>query len=81
MQSLGNHILVEITGCNPQVMNDVAFIEQTMVDSAAIAGNDVPFMADLQYYNEAIHTSSFAQPNYINKMLNTKVIKSIEYAI
>jgi len=41
MQSLGNHILVEITGCNPQVMNDVAFIEQTMVDSATIAGATV----------------------------------------
>jgi len=38
MQSLGNHILVEFTGCNPKVMNDVAFIEKAMVDSATKAG-------------------------------------------
>ena len=41
MQSLGNHILVELTGCNPEVLNDVAFIEEYMVKSAEIAGATV----------------------------------------
>ena len=52
-------------------------IEPALVNFSSI--NDIPFMADLHYYNEAIHSSSFALPNYINKMLSTKVIKSIEY--
>ena len=36
--ALGNHILVEFTGCEPKIMNDVAFIEQSMVEAASIAG-------------------------------------------
>jgi spermidine synthase len=35
--SLGNHILVEFTGCSPEIMNDVASIERDMVEAAVKA--------------------------------------------
>ena len=41
MSSLGNHILVEFTGCRPEVMNDVTSIENAMVDAARKAGATV----------------------------------------
>jgi len=34
MSSLGNHILVEFTGCKPEIMNDVSVIERNMLDAA-----------------------------------------------
>ncbi len=34
MSSLGNHILVEFTGCKPEILNDVITIEKGMVDAA-----------------------------------------------
>lgn len=34
MSSLGNHILVEFTGCSPEIMNDVIAIERDMVEAA-----------------------------------------------
>jgi spermidine synthase len=41
MSALGNHILVEFSGCTPQIMNDVSAIEQGMVDAAVKAGATV----------------------------------------
>ncbi len=41
MQALGNHILVEFTGCTPEKMNDVAFIENKMIEAATKAGATV----------------------------------------
>ena len=41
MSSLGRHILVEFFGCSPEVMNDVAKIETSMVDAADNAGATV----------------------------------------
>lgn len=41
MIALGNHILVEFTGCSPENMNDVALIETAMVDGATKAGATV----------------------------------------
>lgn len=38
MESLGRHILVEFTGCDPDVMDDVQIIEQEMLISAEHAG-------------------------------------------
>jgi spermidine synthase len=41
MAALGNHILVEFTGCTPQIMNDVSKIESSMVEAADKAGATV----------------------------------------
>lgn len=37
MSALGRHILVEFTGCTPEIMNDVATIESDMVEAAVKA--------------------------------------------
>ena len=37
MSALGRHILVEFTGCTPEIMNDVATIESDMVEAAVRA--------------------------------------------
>lgn len=34
MSALGNHILVEFTGCSPSIMNDISLIEKGMVEAA-----------------------------------------------
>jgi len=39
--ALGNHILVEFSGCTPEIMNSVSTIEQGMVDAAVKAGATV----------------------------------------
>jgi spermidine synthase len=41
MNALGRHILVEFTGCNADVLNDVSVIEKSMIDAAKIAGATV----------------------------------------
>lgn len=41
MNSLGRHILVEFNSCNSEKLNDVAFIEQSMIKAAEIAGATV----------------------------------------
>lgn len=41
MKALGRHILVEFSGCNAQVLNDVAAIETAMIQAAQIAGATV----------------------------------------
>ena len=41
MKALGRHILVEFTGCNAEALNDVALIENAMVQAAQIAGATV----------------------------------------
>jgi len=41
MSALGNHILVEFSGCTPQIMNEVSTIEKGMVDAAIKAGATV----------------------------------------
>lgn len=41
MNSLGRHILVEFTGCNSDIMNDVFQIEQSMIQAAKDAGATV----------------------------------------
>ncbi|MBL7554390.1 MAG: polyamine aminopropyltransferase [Bdellovibrionaceae bacterium] len=41
MNALGRHILVEFTGCNADVLNDVSAIEKSMIDAAKIAGATV----------------------------------------
>lgn len=41
MNALGRHILVEFSGCNPEVLDDVAKIEQGMVFAAREAGATV----------------------------------------
>lgn len=35
--TLGNHILVEFYGCDPEILNDVSKIEQSMLDAARVA--------------------------------------------
>lgn len=37
MSSLGRHILVEYYGCNPDILNDVVKLEETMVNAAKAA--------------------------------------------
>ena len=41
MSALGNHILVEFMGCDPNIMNDVSTIERDMVGAAQKAGATV----------------------------------------
>lgn len=41
MNSLGRHILVEFTGCNSDILNDVFLIEQGMIAAAKEAGATV----------------------------------------
>lgn len=41
MNALGRHILVEFTGCNADVLNDVSAIEKSMIAAAKIAGATV----------------------------------------
>lgn len=41
MDALGRHILVEFTGCNADVLNDVSAIEKSMIEAAQTAGATV----------------------------------------
>ncbi len=41
MNALGRHILVEFTGCNADVLNDVSTIEKSMIEAAQTAGATV----------------------------------------
>ena len=41
MGALGQHILVEFNGCKPEIMNDVSFIEKSMVEAAVKSGATV----------------------------------------
>ncbi|MGZ3772517.1 MAG: polyamine aminopropyltransferase [Pseudobdellovibrionaceae bacterium] len=41
MKALGRHILVEFSGCNSEVLNDVSIIEKSMIEAAQIAGATV----------------------------------------
>lgn len=41
MSALGNHILVDFIGCEPEIMNDVTTIEKSMVEAAQRAGATV----------------------------------------
>jgi spermidine synthase len=41
VNSLGRHILVEFSGCNPDILNQVSTIEKGMVDAAETAGATV----------------------------------------
>ncbi|MGZ3723098.1 MAG: polyamine aminopropyltransferase [Bdellovibrionales bacterium] len=41
MNALGRHILVEFNGCCPEILNDVAVIEEAMVEGARKAGATV----------------------------------------
>lgn len=41
MKALGRHILVEFSGCNAEILNDVSKIEKSMVKAAEVAGATV----------------------------------------
>ena len=41
MKELGRHILAEIYGCDPEILNNKEFIEKIMVESALKAGAEV----------------------------------------
>lgn len=41
MNALGRHILAEIYGCNPEILNDRDVIERIMVDSTLAAGAEI----------------------------------------
>jgi S-adenosylmethionine decarboxylase len=41
MKELGRHILAEIYGCDPQILNNKELIEKIMVESALKAGAEV----------------------------------------
>ncbi len=69
MNSLGRHILVEFTGCSPEILDDVTAIEGSMIEAAQKAGATViqssfhhfsPFGASgvvvIQESHLAIHT-------------------------
>ncbi|HBN27709.1 MAG TPA: S-adenosylmethionine decarboxylase proenzyme [Clostridiaceae bacterium] len=41
MMTLGRHILAEVYGCNPDILNNRDLIEKILVDSALAAGAEV----------------------------------------
>ncbi|MDH7498686.1 MAG: adenosylmethionine decarboxylase [Syntrophomonadaceae bacterium] len=41
MQSLGRHILAEISGCSFDILNDMAKVEEIMINAALEAGAEV----------------------------------------
>lgn len=41
MQSLGRHILAEIYGCRFELLNDVAVVEEIMINAALEAGAEI----------------------------------------
>jgi S-adenosylmethionine decarboxylase len=41
MNALGRHVLAEVHGCDPEVLNDVAGVEEVMVQAALHAGAEV----------------------------------------
>lgn len=41
MNALGRHVLAEVHGCDPNVLNDVAGVEEIMVQAALHAGAEV----------------------------------------
>ncbi|MGI6468964.1 MAG: S-adenosylmethionine decarboxylase proenzyme [Syntrophomonadaceae bacterium] len=41
MQSLGRHVLAEVYGCQFEVLNDIALVENIMVNAALEAGAEV----------------------------------------
>ncbi len=50
MDALGQHILVEFMGCDPDVLNDVAVIEQGMLD-AAMEANATIINSTFHYFS------------------------------
>jgi S-adenosylmethionine decarboxylase len=41
LQSLGRHILAEISGCSFEILNDMAMVEEIMINAALEAGAEV----------------------------------------
>ncbi|BDG60084.1 adenosylmethionine decarboxylase [Caldinitratiruptor microaerophilus] len=41
MKALGRHILAEVYGCDPTLLNDIKHVEKVMVDAALNAGAEV----------------------------------------
>jgi len=41
MNALGRHIIAEIYGCDPEILDDVEQVERIMVDAALVAGAEV----------------------------------------
>lgn len=38
MQALGRHLILELRGCNPRLLDDLAHIRQTLLEAANLAG-------------------------------------------
>lgn len=41
MKALGRHILAEVYGCEPGILNDIEMVEKIMVDAALHAGAEI----------------------------------------
>ncbi|KXG42843.1 adenosylmethionine decarboxylase [Tepidibacillus infernus] len=41
MDTMGRHVIAELWGCNVEKLNDLKFIEKTMVDAALEAGAEI----------------------------------------
>ena len=41
MNALGRHVLAELYGCSPEILNDRAKVEETMVNAALEAGAEI----------------------------------------
>ncbi len=41
MNALGRHVLAEVHGCEPQVLNDIGAVERIMVEAALNAGAEI----------------------------------------
>jgi S-adenosylmethionine decarboxylase len=40
-KSLGRHVLAEIYGCKPEILNDMQLVEKVMVKAALVAGAEI----------------------------------------
>ncbi|MCS7206680.1 MAG: adenosylmethionine decarboxylase [Dehalococcoidia bacterium] len=38
MQALGRHLILELRGCDPRLLDDLPYIRQTLLEAAQIAG-------------------------------------------
>ncbi len=54
MKALGRHILAEVYGCDPSILNDLRRVEKIMVDAALHAGADVREVAFHQFSPQGI---------------------------
>jgi len=54
MRALGRHLIVEYTNCSTDVLNDIVFLENSMLEAAALAGTTIVKSVFHQYSPQGI---------------------------